>query len=96
VRDLSALEQALLHHRCDVAIADAPQLAVLRASAPRRFGALAGRIRTGERYAIAFPRGSRLRPLVDIALERLRDDGTLPKLKARWLSAAAKKLPVLE
>ena len=95
VRDLSALEAALYQHRCDVAIADAPQLAVMRASAPRRFGALAGRIRTRERYGIAFERGSKLRPLVDVALERLRDDGTLRKLKDRWLAAAAKPLPVL-
>jgi len=96
VRDLSALEAALYDHRCDVAIAEAPQLAVMRAAAPRRFGALAGRIKTGERYGIAFERGSELRPLVDTALERLRDDGTLRKLKKRWLSAADRKLPVLE
>jgi ABC-type amino acid transport substrate-binding protein len=68
----------------------------MRAAAPRRFGALAGRIKTGERYGIAFKRGSDLRPLVDTALERLRDDGTLRRLERRWLRAAARKLPVLE
>jgi polar amino acid transport system substrate-binding protein len=96
VRDLSALEAALYAHRCDAAVADAPQLAVMRAAAPRRFGELAGRIETGERYGIAFEEGSDLRPLVDIALERLRDDGTLRRLKRRWLRAAAAKLPILE
>jgi polar amino acid transport system substrate-binding protein len=96
VPDLSALEAALYEHRCDAAVADAPQLAVMRAAAPRRFGALAGRIETGERYGIAFQRGSDLRPLVDVALERLREDGTLRALKKRWLKAASAKLRVLE
>lgn len=91
----SRLEADLYQRRCDAAIADAPRLGVLRAQAPDRVGALAGRIATGERYGIAFERGSALRPLVDGALARLDQDGTLGRLARRWLTADVSGLPVL-
>jgi polar amino acid transport system substrate-binding protein len=95
LRNFSRLEADLYQRRCDAAIADAPQLGVLRAQAPDRVGALAGRIATGERYGIAFEPGSALRPLVDGALTRLDQDGTLARLARRWLTADVSGLPVL-
>ena len=65
---------------------------MLRAQAPDRVGALAGRVATGERYGIAFEPGSALRPLVDGALTRLEQDGTLRRLARRWLTADVSSL----
>jgi ABC-type amino acid transport substrate-binding protein len=95
VGDLSRLEADLYQRRCDAVVADAPQLGVMRARAPRRFGALAGRIRTGELYAATFERGSALRPLVDEAILTLQRNGTLDRLARRWLTRDVGDLRIL-
>ena len=92
VGNLSRLQADLYQRRCDAVVADAPQLGVMRAQAPDRFGKLAGRIATGEEYGAAFQRGSRLRPLVDDAIAALAADGTLAKLAKTWLSTDVETL----
>ena len=77
LNDPSDLSYALFTKRCDAIVADAPALAVLRRQAPDRYGALVGRIVTREKYAIAFEKGSQLRPRIDAVLRQLRTDGTL-------------------
>jgi polar amino acid transport system substrate-binding protein len=91
----SRLSYALFAKRCDAIVFDAPALAVLRRQAPDRYGPLAGRIVTDEQYAIAFERGNALRPAVDRALAALRADGTLSRLRTRWLGVDTAKLPEL-
>jgi polar amino acid transport system substrate-binding protein len=95
VGDLSRLQADLYQRRRDAVVADAPQLGVMRSQAPLRFGALAGRIRTRERYGIAFARGSALRSPVDAALAAVKARGTLDALAREWLSADVAGLPVL-
>jgi polar amino acid transport system substrate-binding protein len=92
VGNLSRLQADLYQRRCDAVVADAPQLGVMRAQAPDRFGKLAGRIATGEEYGAAFQRGSRLRPLVDDAIAALAADGTLAQLAKTWLSTDVESL----
>ena len=94
--DQSDLAAKLIGGRCDAAVFDAPALGVMRDQAPDRFGVLAGRIATGESYAAAFERGSRLRPYVDRALAKLIANGTVTRLEKRWLTADVSKLPVLK
>lgn len=91
-RDSSRLEAELYQRRCDAIVGDAPALGALRAQAPERFGALAGRIPTGEQYGIAFETGSLLKAPVDAAIAALDADGTLGRLSARWLSADVTRL----
>jgi polar amino acid transport system substrate-binding protein len=81
--------------RCDAVVYDAPALGTLKARAPLRFGPFAGVIRTGEQYAIALPRGSRLTPGVNAALRTLIADGTVAGLQRKWLTAGLDALPVL-
>jgi ABC-type amino acid transport substrate-binding protein len=50
---------------------------VLRRQAPDRYGPLAGRIVTHEKYAVALEKGSPLRPSIDKALRAAIKDGTL-------------------
>ena len=67
---------------------------MLRKQAPDRVGALAGRIPTGEAWAMTLPQGSALRDGVDAALRALKRDGTLRRLARRWLTRDVGKLPV--
>jgi ABC-type amino acid transport substrate-binding protein len=66
------------------------------AQAPDRYGPLAGRITTGERYAAVLPEGSRLAGPVNRALQGLVRDGTVARLQRRWLTANVAALPVLQ
>jgi polar amino acid transport system substrate-binding protein len=93
--DPSNLSYALFTKRCDAIVADAPTLAVLRRQAPDRYGALVGRIVTREKYAIAFEKGSSLRPRIDAALRLAIKDGTVEQLRRRWLGVDTAKLPAL-
>jgi glutamine transport system substrate-binding protein len=93
--DLSVLLYDLFAKRCDAVVFDAPTLAALRREAPERCGPLVGRIPTRERYAIAFEKGSPLRAPVNSALKAIAKDGTLARLRQRWLGADTAKLPVL-
>ncbi len=53
----AVLFQQLLGRSCDAAVLDAPILGAERAQLPDRYGPLAGRIATGERYGIVLPEG---------------------------------------
>ena len=91
----SKLSYELFTKRCDAIVADAPALAVLRRQAPDRYGPLIGRIATNERYGIALEKGSALRPRLNAALRGLTADGTLERLRKRWLGTDTSKLPAL-
>jgi len=93
--DPSDLSYALFTKRCDAIVADAPTLAVQQRQAPDRYGRLVGRIATHEKYAIAFEKGSSLRPQVDAALRAAINDRTVEQLRRRWLGVDTTKLPVL-
>ncbi len=91
----SKLSYELFTKRCDAVVFDAPALAVLRRQAPDRYGPLVGRIVTNEKYAIALERGSPLRPRLDSAVRALAADGTLERLRKRWLGTDTASLPTL-
>jgi polar amino acid transport system substrate-binding protein len=95
VENPSRLSYDLFAKRCDAVVADAPALAVLRRQAPDRYGPLAGRIVTHERYAIALEKGSPLRAQVNAALSAITKEGILVRLRRQWLGADTSKLPVL-
>ena len=94
-RNPSDLSYFLFTKRCDAIVFDAPAPAVLRRQAPDRYGPLAGRVVTSERYAAAFEKGSTLRGRVNAGLAALTQDGTLTRLRKRWLGADTPSLPVL-
>ena len=89
------LLDGLYQRRCAAVIDDAPILAALRRQAPDRYGRLVARLGTPESYAFVVPKGSPLRPLLDQALTKLKQDGTIVTLEKRWLGADMAKLPVL-
>ncbi len=71
--------------RCDAVVYDLPALATMKARAPRRYGDVAGLIRTGERYGAVLPKGSALTGPVNAALTAMRRDGTIARLQRPWL-----------
>ena len=91
----AVLFQRLLGRSCDAAVLDAPILGAERAQLPDRYGPLAGRIATGERYGIVLPKGSPLRADLDATLGDLLADGTVEALSRKWLSADLTDVPVL-
>ena len=93
--DLSVLLYDLFAKRCDAVVFDASTLAVLRREAPDRYGPLVGRIPTHERYAIALEKGNPLRAPVNAVLKAIARDGTLARLRHRWLGTDTARLPVL-
>ena len=95
VANPSQLSYDLFAKRCDAIVADAPALAVLRRQAPDRYGPLVGRIVTNEKYAAALEKGSALRPQINAALTALTKNGTITRLRKRWLGADTSTLPVL-
>jgi polar amino acid transport system substrate-binding protein len=92
---LELLFDALRVGRCDAAVLDAPILAAERASAPDRYGVLAGVLRTNERYGVVLQKGSLLTGQVDAAVRGLVANGTLSRLQRRWLLTDLRRLPVL-
>jgi len=82
--------------RCDAAVYDSPALGAEVASAPDRYGPLVGRLGTGERYGIVFPKESTaLRGRVDGVVRGLVADGTIRRLSTRWISTDVRRLPVI-
>ena len=92
---LELLFDALRVGRCDATVLDAPILAAERASAPDRYGALAGVLRTNERYGVVLQKDSPLTGRVDAAVRALVANGTLSRLQKRWLLTDLRRLPVL-
>lgn len=81
--------------RCDAAVYDTPILGAEVAGAADRYGPLVGRIVTGERYGVVFPKTSRLRGRVDGIVRTLVTDGTVRGLSKRWISTDVRALPVI-
>ena len=86
------LMQALQGLACAAVMDDAPVLGTERRALPDRYGGIAGRVRTGERYGVVLPEGSALRADVDAALAAMEADGTLAKLQRRWLTTNVKRV----
>jgi polar amino acid transport system substrate-binding protein len=93
---LDMLFEGLRVGRCDAAVLDAPILAAERASASYRYGALAGVLRTDERYGILLEKGSQLTPRVNAAVRALVANGTLSRLQRRWLLTDLSRLRALD
>src|SRR5262249_19585234 len=91
----TALFDLLRAGRCDAAVYAAPILAAEQAAAPDRYGPMAGRIATGERYGIVVEKGSRLLGPLNGAVDALVDDGTVARLARKWLAQDPAKLRVL-
>jgi polar amino acid transport system substrate-binding protein len=60
-----------------------------------RYGALAGVLRTDERYGVVLQKGSPLTGRVNAAVSALVANGTLTRLRRRWLLTDLGRLRVL-
>jgi len=88
---LSALSTSI----CDAFVFDLPALIAAKKAAPARYGALAGRVGSTERYGAVLPKGSPLRPAVNKAIASLRREGTFKRIGARHFGPALAATPVI-
>jgi Sporulation and spore germination/Putative peptidoglycan binding domain/Bacterial extracellular solute-binding proteins, family 3 len=92
---LDLLLEGVRTGRCEAAVLDAPILAAERAAAPYRYGALAGVLRSDERYGVVLQKGSPLTRRVNAAVRALVANGTLTRLQRRWLLTDLGSLRIL-
>lgn len=87
VAQISEAYDALNNRTVDAVVFDAPVLLYYAANEGTGRVSLVGGPFRREDYGIAFPRGSPLRNQSNIALLRMREDGTYQRLYDRWFSA---------
>lgn len=87
VTQISEAYDALNNKTVDAVVFDAPVLLYYAANEGKGRVALVGSPFRREDYGIAFPRGSPLRNQVNVALLRMREDGTYQRLYDRWFSS---------
>ena len=67
---------------CDAFVFDLPALVAAKQADAARYGAVAGRVGSTERYGAVMRNGSPLRPAVNKAIVSLRRDGTIRRIAA--------------
>ncbi len=88
-----AANQALLNRQIDAFVIDVPIAAGLVQENPDAL-AIVGQFVTNEEWGIVFEEGSELVQHVNAALAEMKEDGTLDKLKEKWLPGT--DVPVIE
>jgi polar amino acid transport system substrate-binding protein len=94
---LDAAVRALEEGAVDGIVVDLPSAAFIT-DAQIPDGVIVGRLPPGgsrDRFAMAFEKGSPIVECVNLALEEMRDDGTLDEIRRKWL-ADATAVPLLE
>ncbi len=86
--DLSAAVQGLKNGQVDGIVVDLPSASyITEEQIPK--GVIVGRLPTAgsqEHFAMAFEKGSPLVECVNLALQEMKDDGTLDEIRREWLS----------
>jgi glutamine transport system substrate-binding protein len=81
----------LLSGGADAVIFDMPVVKDFAQKAGKGQVKVVGPLYQGQSYGIAFPKGSDLKPKVDAALKKLRENGTYEKLYIKWFGYAPAK-----
>ena len=87
VRQISEAYDALQSFTVDAIVFDAPVLMYYAANEGKGRVQLVGAPFRKEDYGILFPRGSALRSDVNVALLRMREDGTYQRIHDRWFAS---------
>jgi polar amino acid transport system substrate-binding protein len=87
VRQISEAYDALQNRSVDAIVFDAPVLMFYAANEGKGRVQLVGAPFRKEDYGIIFPRGSSLRSEVNVALLRMREDGSYQRIYDRWFAS---------
>jgi polar amino acid transport system substrate-binding protein len=85
--------KALSKSICDAFVFDLPALIAAKRESPSRYGAIAGRVGAAEKIGVVLPKGSKLRPAMNKAIESLRRDGTIRKIEVQNFGLAWESTP---
>ena len=88
---LSALSTSI----CDAFVFDLPALIAAKQRSPDRYGAVAGRVGSTERYGAVMRKGSPLRPAVNKAIASLVRESAFVKIGARHFGPTLASTPVI-
>jgi polar amino acid transport system substrate-binding protein len=95
--DLGAAVKALKNGKVDGVVVDLPSASfITEVQIPN--GVVVGRLPSvgpQERFAMAFEKGSPLVECVNLALQEMKDDGTLEEIRQEWLADTA-HAPMIE
>ena len=80
---------------CDAFVFDLPALIAARQAAPARYGAIAGRVGTTERYGVVMRRGSPLLSSINKAVTALRKAGAFRRIGERHFGPALTSTPFI-
>ena len=86
---LNALSKSI----CDAFVFDLPALIAAKQQAPTRYGAVAGRVGSIQRYGVVIPKGSKLLPAVNKEIKALRHNGTLRRVAIKNFGQAELSAP---
>ena len=80
----TAVFDAVESGRCQALIYDVPIIVSQANKKKGAYGGVVAQIVTGESYGAVMEKGSALKPFVDRAIRKLKANGTLGRLQARW------------
>lgn len=90
VGQISEAYQALDRKTVEAVVFDSPVLLYYAANEGKGKVTTVGAPFRKEDYGIVFPKGNMLRPQVNVALLRMREDGTYQRIYDKWFGVAAK------
>jgi polar amino acid transport system substrate-binding protein len=90
----SAAFDAVEAGKCDALILDVPIVVSQSKKKPGAYGGVIGQIVTHEGYGAVMDKGSKLKPLLDGAINALKADGTIKRLQQKWLPFT--RVPILK
>ncbi|MYN14927.1 glutamine ABC transporter substrate-binding protein GlnH [Pusillimonas sp. TS35] len=76
--------------RVDAVVHDTPNVQYFAQTAGKGKVKVVGALKSGDYYGIAFPKGSKLVPVVNDALKTLQSNGTYDKLYTKWFGEKVK------
>jgi len=92
----TAAFQAVQINRCQALILDVPIVSLQKKSKPSAYGPVAGQVVTHEQYGAVLQKGSKLTPIVNVAIKSLTANGTVGRLQKKWFNLNFATIPVLK
>ncbi len=83
-KDIKPLFADVVAGKLDAAVHDGPLVQYFASTEGKGRSRVVGGVFNPEKYGIAFPQGSPLREKVNLALLRLRENGTYERLRKKW------------
>jgi len=92
----TAAYQSVAVGTCQAFILDVALVSLEKKSKPAAYGPVAGQIITHEHYGAVLTKNSKLTPILNKAIKKLTNNGTIGKLQKKWFNVNFAKIRVLK